>query len=73
MYEFVTFRTINVCNAICYRALRLVIAFKTGKWRAVGFTANFQQASSHRYIPLLCVYRDCVYALKVADIVPVLS
>jgi hypothetical protein len=37
MYELVTFQTINVCNAICYGALQLAIAFKTVKRCTVGY------------------------------------
>jgi hypothetical protein len=72
MYELVTFQRINVCDAICYLVLWLAIDFKTGKCRAAGLTANYLQVSSHRYIPLLCVYRDYVYATKVGKVVPVL-
>jgi hypothetical protein len=50
MYEPVTFETIDVSNAISYRALRLALTFYTSKRLAVDFTVNSQQVLSHRCI-----------------------
>jgi hypothetical protein len=48
----------NVSNAICYRTLRLAVACKTGKWRALLLHGELAVRSSHRYILIIYIYRE---------------